>query len=64
MFRACFVSLTNCRNFHFPDDIEPTFDGGDQEYHTKGNAAVHIKVTLKQNITKESATPDKSKAAT
>lgn len=55
---------TRTSTVYLSDDIEPTFDGGDQEYHTKGNAAVHIKVTLNQNITKESATPDKSKAAT
>ncbi|XP_037797764.1 ribonuclease P protein subunit p20-like [Penaeus monodon] len=46
------------------DDIEPSFDGGDQEYHAKGNAAVHIKVTLKENITKETVTPEKSKTST
>lgn len=49
---------------HFSDDIEPSFDGGDQEYHAKGNAAVHIKVTLKENITKETVTPEKSKTST
>ncbi|XP_042856768.1 ribonuclease P protein subunit p20-like [Penaeus japonicus] len=60
--RAPTVVDTRTSTVYLTDDIEPTFDGADQEYHTKGNAAVHIKVSLTQNTTKEAATPEKSQA--
>ncbi|XP_042230343.1 ribonuclease P protein subunit p20-like isoform X1 [Homarus americanus] len=44
---------TNTSSIHLSDDIESSLDGADQEYHSKGYAAVHIKVSLLQNTNKE-----------
>ncbi|XP_045602245.1 ribonuclease P protein subunit p20 [Procambarus clarkii] len=47
---------TNTSSVYLNDDIEPSLDGVDHNYHSKGCAAVHIKISLQQSNGKENCT--------
>lgn len=46
---------TNTSSVHLTEDIEPSLNGADHDYHSKGYAAVHIKISLQKSFAKDNS---------